>query len=151
MEVNKKLYESYIKEITPVHSRLANMGRAFLCGGLVCLLGQAVTDGLTAAGLDQEGAAAWNQLFLIGLAILLTGLGLFSRIAKFAGAGVLVPITGFANSMAAPMIENEVGGMVFGVGVKAFTICGPVILYGIFSTWALGILSYALGMWNISW
>ena len=85
MEVNKKLYESYIKEITPVHSRLANMGRAFLCGGLVCLLGQAVTDGLTAAGLDQEGAAAWNQLFLIGLAILLTGLGLFSRIAKFAG------------------------------------------------------------------
>ena len=84
-------------------------------------------------------------------ALLLTGLGLFSRIAKFAGAGVLVPITGFANSMAAPMIENKVEGMVFGVGVKAFTICGPVILYGIFSTWALGILSYALGMWNISW
>ena len=144
MEVNKKLYESYVKEITPVHSKGINMLWAFLVGGLICVLGQGVINALTAAGVEKEAAMAWTQLFLIGLNI-------FPKITKFAGAGTLVPITGFANSVVAPMLEYKVEGQVFGIGVKAFTISGPVILYGILSTWILGILAYVLGLWNLGW
>ena len=151
MEVNKKLYESYVKEITPVHSKGVNLLWAFLVGGLICVLGQFVINALMAFGVEKEAAMAWNQLFLIALSILLTGLNLFSKITKFAGAGTLVPITGFANSVAAPMLEYNVDGQVFGLGVKAFTISGPVILYGVFSTWILGIWSYILGIWNLGW
>ena len=151
MEVNKKLYESYVKEITPVHSKGINMLWAFLVGGLICVLGQAVINALTAAGMEKEAAMAWAQLFLIGLSILLTGLNIFPKITKFAGAGTLVPITGFANSVVAPMLEYKVEGQVFGIGVEAFTISGPVILYGILSTWILGILAYVLGLWNLGW
>ena len=151
MEVNKKLYESYVKEITPVHSKGINMLWAFLVGGLICVLGQVVINALTAAGVEKEAAMAWTQLFLIGLSILLTGLNIFPKITKFAGAGTLVPITGFANSVVAPMLEYKVEGQVFGIGVKAFTISGPVILYGILSTWILGILVYVLGLWNLGW
>ena len=151
MEVNKKLYENYVKEITPVHSKGVNMLWAFLVGGLICALGQLVINTLIAYVMDRDSAMAWNQLFLIGLSILLTGLNIFPKITKFAGAGTLVPITGFANSVVAPMLEFKVEGQVFGIGVKAFTISGPVILYGILSTWILGILAYVLGLWNLGW
>lgn len=151
MEVNKKLYENYVKEITPVHSKGVNMLWSFLVGGLICALGQLVINTLIAYGMDRDSAMAWNQLFLIGLSILLTGLNIFPKITKFAGAGTLVPITGFANSVVAPMLEFKVEGQVFGIGVKAFTISGPVILYGILSTWILGILAYVLGLWNLGW
>ena len=151
MEVNKKLYENYVKEITPVHSKGVNMLWAFLVGGLICALGQLVINTLIAYGMDRDSAMAWNQLSLIGLSILLTGLNIFPKITKFAGAGTLVPITGFANSVVAPMLEFKVEGQVFGIGVKAFTISGPVILYGILSTWILGILAYVLGLWNLGW
>ena len=151
MEVNKKLYENYVKEITPVHSKGVNMLWAFLVGGLIWALGQLVINTLIAYGMDRDSAMAWNQLFLIGLSILLTGLNIFPKITKFAGAGTLVPITGFANSVVAPMLEFKVEGQVFGIGVKAFTISGPVILYGILSTWILGILAYVLGLWNLGW
>ncbi|OUQ18647.1 SpoVA protein [Lachnoclostridium sp. An14] len=151
MEVNKKLYENYIKEITPVHNKWVNLLWAFLVGGLICVLGQAVINALKGMGVEEEAAMAWNQLFLIGLSILLTGLNIFPKIVKFAGAGALVPITGFANSVVAPMLEFKVEGQVFGTGCKAFTIAGPVILYGVLSTWVLGILYYVLGLWNLGW
>ena len=151
MEVNKKLYENYIKEITPVHNKWVNLLWAFLVGGLICVLGQAVINALKGMGVEEEAAMAWNQLFLIGLNILLTGLNIFPKIVKFAGAGALVPITGFANSVVAPMLEFKVEGQVFGTGCKAFTIAGPVILYGVLSTWVLGILYYVLGLWNLGW
>ena len=151
MEVNKKLYENYIKEITPVHNKWVNLLWAFLVGGLICVLGQAVINVLKGMGVEEEAAMAWNQLFLIGLSILLTGLNIFPKIVKFAGAGALVPITGFANSVVAPMLEFKVEGQVFGTGCKAFTIAGPVILYGVLSTWVLGILYYVLGLWNRGW
>ncbi len=151
MEVNKKLYENYIKEITPVHNKWVNLLWAFLVGGLICVLGQAVINVLKGMGVEEEAAMAWNQLFLIGLSILLTGLNIFPKIVKFAGAGALVPITGFANSVVAPMLEFKVEGQVFGTGCKAFTIAGPVILYGVLSTWVLGILYYVLGLWNLGW
>ena len=151
MEVNNKLYENYIKEITPVHNKWVNLLWAFLVGGLICVLGQAVINALKGMGVEEEAAMAWNQLFLIGLSILLTGLNIFPKIVKFAGAGALVPITGFANSVVAPMLEFKVEGQVFGTGCKAFTIAGPVILYGVLSTWVLGILYYVLGLWNLGW
>ncbi len=151
MEVDKKMYESYIKEITPVHSRRKNLIQAFLAGGTICTLGQIVINFLISAGMEQEDAMAWNQLFLIALSILLTGLNIYPRLVKFAGAGALVPITGFANSVAAPMMEFKVEGQVFGVGCKAFTIAGPVILYGIFSTWVLGVIYYVLNLWSVGW
>ena len=151
MEVNKKLYENYIKEITPVHNKWVNLLWAFLVGGLICVLGEAVINALKGMGVEEEAAMARKQLFLIGLSILLTGLNIFPKIVKFAGAGALVPITGFANSMVAPMLEFKVEGQVFGTGCKAFTIAGPVVLYGVLSTWVLGILYYVLGLWNLGW
>lgn len=145
MEVDKKIYGQYVKEITPVHSLAKNMARAFLTGGLICTLGQAMTNAFSAwLGMDQESAGTWSLLGLIFLSVVLTGLNLYQRIVKFGGAGALVPITGFANSVAAPAVEFQAEGQVFGIGCKIFTISGPVILYGVFASFLLGLL-YWLG------
>lgn len=111
------------------------MLRAFLAGGAVCTIGQACLGLYGTMGMEKETAAAWTTLTLIAASVLLTGLGLYQRIVKFAGAGALVPITGFANSVAAAAIEYRSEGHVFGIGCKIFTIAGPVILYGIFASW----------------
>ena len=140
MEIEKKEYGTYVKEITPVHSTVKNMLRAFLAGGAVCTIGQACLGLYGTMGMEKETAAAWTTLTLIAASVLLTGLGLYQRIVKFAGAGALVPITGFANSVAAAAIEYRAEGHVFGIGCKIFTIAGPVILYGIFASWALGLV-----------
>ncbi|WP_101875578.1 SpoVA/SpoVAEb family sporulation membrane protein [Lachnoclostridium edouardi] len=140
MEANKKLYESYVKQITPVHNKWLNLLWAFLIGGLICTLGQGILNMLMARGLDKDTAAGWETLILIGLSVLATGMNLYPKLVKFAGAGALVPITGFANSVAAPATEFKVEGNVFGTGCKIFTIAGPVILYGIFTSWLLGII-----------
>lgn len=97
-------------------------------------------------GMDQETAAAWTLLELILLSILLTGFNIYPKIVKFGGAGALVPITGFANSVVAPAIEFHAEGEVFGVGCKIFTIAGPVILYGVLTSWVLGLI-YWVGRW----
>lgn len=145
MEIDKKQYEEYVKEITPVHNLPKNMACAFLVGGIICVLGQLITNLLmNQAGLSQETAAVWNLLALIALSILLTGLNIYPKIVKFGGAGALVPITGFANSVVAPAIEFHAEGEVFGVGCKIFTIAGPVILYGVLTSWVLGLV-YWLG------
>ena len=91
-------------------------------------------------GMDKEAAASWTTLSLIALSVILTGLNLYPKLVKFGGAGALVPITGFANSVVAPAIEYKAEGQVFGIGCKIFTIAGPVILYGILSSWVLGII-----------
>ena len=142
--MNKKQYEQYVKEITPVHNLGLNMCRAFLTGGLICTLGQFILNTAQNYGLDQETAGSWCSLILILLSVLLTGLNLYSKIGKFGGAGGLVPITGFANSVAASAIEYKAEGQVFGIGCKLFTIAGPVILYGILSSWGLGVIYYIL-------
>lgn len=146
MEIKKDQYEQYVKEITPVHSSLKGVLTAFLTGGLICTLGQLLLDLFMKNGLDKEEAGAWMLLSLIFLSVLLTGLNVFQRIVKFGGAGALVPITGFANSVAAPAIEYKAEGQVFGVGCKIFTIAGPVILYGILASWILGLIYYLLRM-----
>ena len=149
MEIEKKEYGTYVKEITPVHSTVKNMLRAFLAGGAVCTIGQACLGLYSSMGMEKETAAAWTTLALIAASVLLTGFGLYQKIVKFAGAGALVPITGFANSVAAAAIEYRSEGHVFGIGCKIFTIAGPVILYGIFASWALGLVYWtgeALGI-----
>ena len=152
MEENskKKNYEQYVKKMTPTHNLGLQMLKAFLVGGTICLLGQAILNFCTdTVGMDKETAGSWCSLSLILLSILLTGFNLFSGIAKWGGAGALVPITGFANSVAAPAIEFKKEGWVFGVGCKIFTIAGPVILYGIFTSWAIGLIFWILQLFGI--
>lgn len=140
-EKAKKEYEQYVNEITPKHNLPLQMGKAFVVGGLICVLGQVILNLLqSVAGMDQETAGTWCSLILVGIGVLLTGLNLYQLIVKFAGAGALVPITGFANSVAAPAIEYQKEGQVLGIGCKIFTIAGPVILYGIFGSWLLGLI-----------
>lgn len=141
MEINKKQYEEYVKTITPVHALWPAMAKAFLTGGLICTLGQFITNWLmNSRGLEQEAAGAWTSLTLIFLSVLFTGLNIYPKLVTFGGAGALVPITGFANSVVAPAIEFHAEGEVFGVGCKIFTIAGPVILYGVLASWAMGVL-----------
>ena len=137
-------YNAYIKEVTPVFSTSKNMLHAFWTGGLVCTIGQGILHFFNSMGLDEKSAASCTTLTLIAVAILLTGFNLFSKIAKYAGAGVLVPITGFANGVASPAIEYKKEGQVFGIGCKIFTIAGPIILFGIVTSWCLGMIYWIL-------
>ncbi len=141
----QKEYDKLVKQVTPKNSLLLQMCKAFLVGGIICTVGQGILEGAGALGLDKDMAGAWCSVLLILLSVVLTGLSLYQPIADFGGAGALVPITGFANSVCAPAIEFQAEGQVFGVGVKIFTIAGPVILYGIFTSWLLGLL-YWCGM-----
>ncbi len=139
-EKKQKEYQDYVKQVTPTHNLLAQMGKAFLVGGLICVIGQWIINYYMGIGADKEIAGSWCSLILVFTAVLLTGLNIYPKIAKFGGAGALVPITGFANSVAAPAMEFKKEGQVFGVGSKIFIIAGPVILYGIFTSWVLGFL-----------
>lgn len=151
MEVDKKEYGKYVKKITPTHNMGINLIWAFIVGGVICVTGQFFTNMYGSFGMDQETAAAWTTLSLIALSVILTGLNIYPKIVKFGGAGALVPITGFANSVVAPAIEYKAEGQVFGIGCKIFTIAGPVILFGIFSSWFLGILSMILTWLGVMW
>ncbi|MDO4345464.1 MAG: SpoVA/SpoVAEb family sporulation membrane protein [Eubacteriales bacterium] len=143
-EKKKKEYNEYVKKVTPVHSLWKNMCGAFLVGGAICTAGQLIINTAVALGLDEKSAATWCSVLLVLASVILTSCGAYQRLAKFGGAGTLVPITGFANSVAAPAIEFQKEGQVFGIGCKIFTIAGPVILYGIFSGWVLGVIYWVL-------
>ncbi len=149
MEINKKAYEAYVKEVTPVHKRWPSIFRAFLVGGIICTLGQISTSLFISGGFEKEVASAWTTLILIASSVILTGLNIYPKIVKFGGAGALVPITGFANSVVAPAVEFKSEGQIFGIGCKIFTIAGPVILYGILSSWILGVIAYVLMAFGI--
>lgn len=142
----QKQYEAYVKKKTPKHNVWADMFKAFLVGGAICLLGQVIFHYCEMQGLSTEECGNWTSLILVLTSVILTGTGIYPRIAKWGGAGALVPITGFANSVAAPAIEYKKEGQVFGIGCKIFTIAGPVILYGIFTSWALGFLYW---LWTL--
>ena len=139
-EMRQQKYGEYVKQVTPTFSLPRNMFRAFLTGGAICLIGQIIMNICAARQLDTEDAAAWTSLFLILGSVILTGLNIYPSIARFGGAGALVPITGFANGVAASAVEFKKEGQVFGVGCQIFTIAGPVILYGIFTSWVLGLI-----------
>ena len=144
----KKEYEQFVKEVTPKQRLFPNMGKAFVVGGLICVLGQLLLRiGKTQFSLNQDDAGALCSLILILCSVILTGLNIYQKIVTFAGCGALVPITGFANSVAAPAIEYQKEGQVFGIGAKIFTIAGPVLLYGVFSSWLLGLIYW---LWSIA-
>lgn len=142
-------YNKYVKKVTPTHNTFVNMCKAFLIGGIICGIGQCVLSLCQSLGLPKDIGGAWTSLSLVFLSALLTGLNVFPSIAKFGGAGALVPITGFANSIAAPAIEFQKEGQVFGVGCKIFTIAGPVILYGLCTSSLLGFIYYILTLLGI--
>lgn len=138
-ERKKQQYRDYVKKKTPVHSLPRNMLRAFVTGGVICTVGEWILNDCERRGLDGQAGAAYSCMILILLSVILTGFNLYPRIARWGGAGALVPITGFANSVAAPAIEYKKEGQVMGIGCKIFTIAGPVILYGTFTSWLLGL------------
>ena len=145
-EEQKQQYNEYVKQVTPTHSLPMQMVKAFVTGGIICCLGQAILNYAGSLGLEKDIAGAWCSMLLVLLSVILTGLNIFPGIAKWGGAGALVPITGFANSVAAPAIEYQKEGQVFGIGCKIFTIAGPVILYGVFTSWLLGLIYWIFMM-----
>ena len=149
-EKKNQEYNAYVKQVTPTHSLPANMAKAFITGGIICVLGQFILNmAMNTFGLDKETAGSWCSLLLVLLSVLLTGVNIYPSVANWGGAGALVPITGFANSVAAPAIEFQKEGQVFGIGCKIFTIAGPVILYGIFTSWALGVVYWGLKLTGV--
>lgn len=145
----QKKYNDYVKQVTPTHNLWWNMAKAFVTGGIICCIGQFILNVCENYGLDQKTSGSWCSMLLILLSVLLTGLNLYPSIANWGGAGALVPITGFANGVAAPAIEFQKEGQVFGIGCKIFTIAGPVILYGIFSSWVFGLIYWGLKWWGM--
>lgn len=139
-------YRQHVDQVTPKYSLPMQMFKAFVMGGIICLLGQFILNYATnTMGLDKETAASWCSMLLVLISVLLTGLNLYPKLVEWGGGGALVPITGFANSVASAAIEYQKEGQVFGIGCKIFTIAGPVILFGIVTSWTLGIV-YWVGM-----
>lgn len=136
-------YNDYVEKVTPKHSCLKNCVQAFITGGIICTIGQGIM-GMYMNWHDKETAASWTTLTLVLISVILTCINVYPSITKWGGAGSLVPITGFANSVAAPAIEFKKEGQVFGIGCKIFTIAGPVILYGVFVSWLLGLIYWIL-------
>lgn len=147
--MNPKEYQEYVENVTPKVNGWLSFLKAFVSGGMICVIGQILYNGFKSAGLMHTLANNYTTLILILASVLLTGFNLVGPITKFAGAGYLVPITGFANSVAAPAIEFKKEGQVFGIGCKIFTIAGPVILYGIFSSWILGLIYWILKLCGV--
>ena len=130
-----------MRQNSPKTNLPLQMAKAFVMGGVICCLGQFIVNMATSQfGIEKETAAAWCSMLLILISALLTGFNLYGKLVKWGGAGALVPITGFANSVVASAIEYKTEGQVYGIGCKIFTIAGPVILYGIVTSWGLGII-----------
>lgn len=144
VEKRNQQYNELVKEVTPTHPLPLNMAKAFLVGGIICTLGQAIMNYCESIGLDKDISGSWTSLILVLLSVIMTALHLYGPMAKFGGAGALVPITGFANSVASPAVEFKAEGQVYGVGCQIFTIAGPVILYGIVTSWVAGLIYWVL-------
>ena len=147
MDLNKlssEEYNAYVKSKAQPSPLGRNMVWAFVVGGLICVAGQALLDGYRALGLDEELAAMAVSITLIFVTALLTGIGIFDRFAKHAGAGTLVPITGFANAVTAPAMEFKHEGLVTGTGAKIFTVAGPVLVYGIAASVVYGLILWLM-------
>ena len=140
LDTNAK-YSDFVDKKSPNSPILKNCINAFWVGGLICSIGQIIFDICTYNGLDVQNANTVVSIVLIGLAAFLTGLNIFNKIGKFAGAGSLVPITGFSNSIVSPAMEYKSEGYIMGVGAKMFTVAGPVLVYGISASVIIGIIS----------
>lgn len=146
----EQAYRQHVEQTTPKYSMPVRMAKAFVVGGMICVAGQCILNYATnSMGLDKETAGSWCSMLLVLASVLLTGFGLYHKCVEWGGAGALVPITGFANSVASAAIEYQKEGQVFGIGCKIFTIAGPVILYGIFTSWLLGLIYWILKLMGI--
>lgn len=147
MNLDKKQYKKYAAAHAPKSPLVRDCLRAFWVGGAICTLGQGLTqlyrDGL---GMVRDEASALTSVTLVFFAVLLTAFGVFDRIARYAGAGTLVPITGFANAVASPAIDSRAEGLVLGVGAKIFTVAGPVLLYGTLAGALYGVIYFIGGL-----
>ena len=146
MKMTNDEYKNYTDSHSPRSKSGRNMLRAFLVGGAICLAGQALIDIFMALGIDQETACTGGSVSLVFLGALLTGLGVYDDMAKFAGAGTLVPITGFSNAMVSPALEFKNEGFVTGTGAKLFTVAGPVLAYGLTASVIYGIILWIISL-----
>lgn len=150
-EQRKEEYQEYVRQNSPKTNLPLQMGKAFIMGGVICCVGQFIVNmAADQFGIEKETAAAWCSVILILLSAVLTGFNLYGKLVKWGGAGALVPITGFANSVVASAIEYKTEGQVYGIGCKIFTIAGPVILYGIVTSWVLGLVYYVMTLFGVS-
>lgn len=143
-ELQKIQYQQMVVQTKPKPPLLRNILGAFFFGGAICVFGQALLNFYRSIGLATQEAGAATSATLVFLAALLTGLGVYDSLAKYAGAGTIVPITGFANSVVAPALEFRREGMVFGVGQRIFTLAGPVLAFGFVTAWLIGLIAYLL-------
>ena len=142
MDMTPQGYQQYVKRKAKKSPLLKNTALAFGVGGAICAAGQLILNGWTAAGLTEQQAGTATSCTLVFLSALLTGLNLYNKLARFGGAGTLVPITGFANAVAAPAVEFKTEGWITGLAVKMFTIAGPVLVYGVSASVVYGGVYY---------
>ena len=145
MNMSKKEYNRYVARLAQKSPLGKDLLRSFLVGGLICVIGQLILNGFTALDLSEQDAAAATSVSLVFLSAVLTGLSVYDDIAKFAGAGTLVPITGFANAVVSPAIEFKAEGFVTGMAAKMFIIAGPVIVYGTVASVLYGLILMIFG------
>ncbi len=139
----QKKYKEYVAQKAPKSRLLYDCFKAFWVGGLICVIGEGIsTLLLNFFEMEKTTAAAWTSIILIFLGATLTGIGVYDKIGKYAGAGSVVPITGFANGVASPAIEFKTEGYVMGLGAKMFVIAGPVIVYGVCASTLVGLIYY---------
>ena len=144
LNMTKEEYKKYVDQKSENSPIIKNMIFAFLVGGLICIIGQLFTNFLISQNIDEKTAKIFSTVFLILLGAFLTSINLYSKLGKYAGAGSVVPITGFSNSVVAPAIEYKAEGYILGLGSNMFKIAGPVLVYGIFSSFIYGLIYYVI-------
>ena len=145
--VSKKQYDQMVKEVSPSSPVFKDCLLAFVTGGFICTIGQWLCNAYQGMGLEVKDARAVVSISLILISAALTAFGWYDNLAKHAGAGMLVPITGFANSMVSPAMEFKAEGFITGLGAKLFTVAGPVLVFGITASVVFGVILFLLGMW----
>lgn len=146
MDMTPKEYQEYVRQKAPKSPIVKDVALAFIIGGLICVVGQAIQDSWAAAGLNKEDAGTATSCTLVFLSALLTGLNLYNKLARFGGAGTLVPITGFANAVVSPAIDFKSEGFITGMAAKMFLVAGPVIVFGTLASVIYGVILKVFGL-----
>jgi stage V sporulation protein AC len=145
INMSKDEYKDLLKEVLPPITKIINFVKAYVVGGVICIIGQALWDIYILLNVPENDAGTLGTITMIFIGSLLTGFGVYDEISQFAGAGALVPVTGFANAMVSPALEYKQEGLILGTGAKLFNIAGPVLTYGMVSAFVIGIIKIMLG------